>query len=93
MITIILATALSCTNVNGLIICDPLSESESRALQANQLVASFTRICMSKVRADLIEKRPGGWLELYRECEAQAKLQAQKSIESLRTVDQNSLQR
>lgn len=89
MITLILTSALVCTNVNNLIVCNPVSQGEARALENNQLVSTFARICMAKVRADKRDEYPGGWIQLVRDCEEYGRLEAKR----LRSVDQTSLQR
>lgn len=90
---IILATTMACSNINGTVICEPISEGEAKALEHNQLASSFARMCMAKVRADKRDQYPGGWAQLLRDCEAYGKLEAKRTIELMRSVDQNSLQR
>jgi hypothetical protein len=93
MITLILASAMVCTNVNNVVVCNPVSQGEARALESNQLVSSFARICMSKIRADKRDQYPGGWIQLVRDCEAYGQLEAKRTQELMRSVDQTSLQR
>jgi len=92
MLSLILVAGLTCTTIQDTVTCTVLDGTELRALEHQQLVSSFTRICVSKIPTLQRSQYPGGFTALRRDCEAYAKLEAQELVKAMRIVDQNGVQ-